>query len=382
MHSQNSKINPKVLLISTSYPRDDRDWRGRFIADMVQALCDSHELHILLWAPPGLRPKTVDDAALPAESAWLNQLAEQGGIAHALRANAARGLTAAIGLLLRLRHAYRRNSNVDLVHVNWLQNALPLWGSKTPALITVLGSDFGLLRIPGMKLVLRSVLKQRKSILAPNAEWMVPKLREDFGDIAQIVAIPFGVEKTWFTLERRELAPSTPQWLAITRLTRNKIGNLLEWGNGLFGTHRHLHLFGPMQEEITLPHWITYHGPTNPSDLQNKWFPLASGLITLSQHDEGRPQVMLEAMAAGLPVIASDLPGHRDLIKHGETGWLATSPENLKEALCFLEDNHNNFQMGMCAKNWITKHIGTWDNCAERYRRSYYSLLEREVEEE
>jgi len=374
----NSKRMLEVLLVSTSYPQHDRDWRGRFIGDMVQAMCKIPELTVALWAPPGKRPAAARDATIPEESAWLHELAEQGGIAHSLRANPLRGLTTAIGLLVRLRHAYRRNSNVDLVHVNWLQNALPLWGSSTPALITVLGSDFGLLRIPGMKWMLRSVMKQRKCILAPNAEWMVPALSEIFGDVAKVTAIPFGVEATWFTLQRRQEDSVIPQWLVVTRLTRNKIGHLIEWGDGLFGINRHLHLFGPLQEEIALPPWIIYHGSTNPSELQNNWFPKVSGLITLSRHDEGRPQVVLEAMAAGLPVIASDLPAHRDLIAHRDTGWLATSRESLIDALCFLDDPRNNREVGESARAWVTARIGTWDNCAERYHLRYHSLIDPE----
>ena len=37
---------------------------------------------------------------------------------------------------------------------------------------------------------------------------------------------------------------------------------------------------------------------------------------------EGQSNAVMEAMRAGLPVIASDLPGHRELITPGETGWL------------------------------------------------------------
>jgi glycosyltransferase involved in cell wall biosynthesis len=37
---------------------------------------------------------------------------------------------------------------------------------------------------------------------------------------------------------------------------------------------------------------------------------------------EGQPNSVMEAMACGVPVVASDIPGNRDLVVHGETGFL------------------------------------------------------------
>ncbi|WP_404309353.1 glycosyltransferase family 4 protein [Neorhodopirellula lusitana] len=37
---------------------------------------------------------------------------------------------------------------------------------------------------------------------------------------------------------------------------------------------------------------------------------------------EGQSNAVIEAMLAGVPVIASDIPGNRDLVIDGETGWL------------------------------------------------------------
>jgi len=42
----------------------------------------------------------------------------------------------------------------------------------------------------------------------------------------------------------------------------------------------------------------------------------------LSSQSEGLPNAVLEAMAAGLPVVCTDVGGCRELVESGETGYL------------------------------------------------------------
>ena len=365
----------RVLLTSTSYPASAEDWRGRFIANMAKALAQREDVSLALWAPPGDLPERTIATTTQADNNFLERLSKQGGIAHLLRTRKTMALGTAMELLFRQHRALRKHKP-DVAHINWLQNALPLWATNTPALITVLGTDFALLRIPGMKLALRAVLRQRRAILAPNAEWMANELERSFGDLAEVRPILFGVDNPWFEVVRASSLVSPRNWLAVTRLTKNKIGDLFCWGEGLFGENRQLHLFGPMQEEVSIPHWVKYHGPTHPAELLHDWFPRATGLITLSRHDEGRPQVMLEAMAAGLPVIASDLPAHRDLISHGQNGWIVPTPDALAEALARFEDSGASQSLGTSARRWVKERFGNWDDCAERYVQAYRDLQE------
>lgn len=364
----------KTLMVSTSYPENARDWRGRFVADLLASVCARGGIQVAFWGPPGTLPPEASSALTPEDERWLRTLVAEGGIAHVLRARGVLGASRALGLLSRLRQVYARHPDVDVVHVNWLQNALALTGRGRRVVVSVLGSDFGLLRLPGMVTVLRSALKRHRVVLVPNATWMERRLRVLFGDIADVQTVPFGVSPEWFRVER--VCPSLEKhdWIVVARLTKVKLGPLFGWGEGLFSEERRLHLLGPNQEHVTLPNWAVYHGPTHPEELRSTWFPRACGLITLSEHAEGRPQVMIEAMAAGLPVIASNLPAHRDLIRHRETGWIVRSAAGLADVLRELEDPERNRCVGETARAWVRAEVGTWDDCAERFVRIYRSL--------
>jgi glycosyltransferase involved in cell wall biosynthesis len=363
-----------VLMASTSYPTDAKDWKGRFIHDMACALDGTEALNLRFWGPPGELPGTVGRATTSADARFLAELLSRGGIAHRLRNTPISGLGASVQILRRLNDGCRRAAP-DLYHLNWLQLALALPLEDRPVYVTVLGTDFRLLRMPGMVKALRRSLKRRRCIIAPNARWMHPTLDQYFGDIADINPNPFGVSPDWFGVERKP--PETPTWLVVSRVTRKKLGDLLAWGAGRFGAHRRLVLLGPMQEPIDLPDWVDYRGATDPTALRTRWFPNATGLLTLSRHDEGRPQVMIEAMAAGLPVVASDLPAHRDLVGDGRTGRLVVDANELHTALNDLDQPTLGERIGRQARDWTTTEIGTWDDYATRCIASYRELLDR-----
>ncbi|NPV82278.1 MAG: glycosyltransferase family 4 protein [Candidatus Aminicenantes bacterium] len=58
----------------------------------------------------------------------------------------------------------------------------------------------------------------------------------------------------------------------------------------------------------------------------------ADVLVLPSSQGEGLPLVIIEAMAHGLPVVATDVGGIREIVLHGQTGYLLSKPDPIEIA--------------------------------------------------
>lgn len=101
-------------------------------------------------------------------------------------------------------------------------------------------------------------------------------------------------------------------------------------------------------------------------------------IFVFPSYHEGLPGAVLEAMSCGLPVIATDVRGNRDLISNGETGILVPprSPKKMAEAISMLlEDEKLRKTLGKNARK-IVERSYTWDVVSNKFLRCYESLVE------
>jgi len=96
-----------------------------------------------------------------------------------------------------------------------------------------------------------------------------------------------------------------------------------------------------LEEIIDLPGWV--------SESRKLEFLGNSDLLLLPSYTEGMPLCVLEAMACGLPVVCTGVGGLRDLVVHGENGFVH-KPGDV-EALtrhtrCLLKDEALRERMG------------------------------------
>ncbi|MFN0070870.1 MAG: glycosyltransferase family 4 protein [Chloroflexota bacterium] len=68
------------------------------------------------------------------------------------------------------------------------------------------------------------------------------------------------------------------------------------------------------------PNQVTFLGEIERSGVQALMSD--ASILALASGYEGLSHVLLEGMAAGLPIVASNIDGNRELISHGENGWL------------------------------------------------------------
>ncbi|MDR3199473.1 MAG: glycosyltransferase [Planctomycetaceae bacterium] len=97
---------------------------------------------------------------------------------------------------------------------------------------------------------------------------------------------------------------------------------------------------------------------------------------------EGQSNSILESMAMGIPVIATDIPGNNDLVVEGVTGLLVSDCGEdfrlrrrtfVEKILFLLENKELRKQMGTAAKTRIAEHFSL-EQMIRRYSKLYQTL--------
>jgi glycosyltransferase involved in cell wall biosynthesis len=137
----------------------------------------------------------------------------------------------------------------------------------------------------------------------------------------------------------------------------------------------HLHIFGEGPERprieqaiarLGIADRVTLHGAVSrPRDALEKL-----DLLALPSETEGFGLVLIEAMAAGVPVVATDVPGIRDVVRNRETGILVpvASPIELAGAIgALLNDSAQREKMVARARGDVVERF-SWERVLPRYR--------------
>jgi glycosyltransferase involved in cell wall biosynthesis len=100
-------------------------------------------------------------------------------------------------------------------------------------------------------------------------------------------------------------------------------------------------------------------------------------IMTLPSWLEGVPRVLIEASASGLPIIASDIPGNREIVQEGVTGMTVPVGDSVglaKAILDLLNSPCKAVRMGQAGRK---RAFALFDErqCFRRIVRTYEELL-------
>jgi glycosyltransferase involved in cell wall biosynthesis len=134
-----------------------------------------------------------------------------------------------------------------------------------------------------------------------------------------------------------------------------------------------------MQEDLKQRALQSGGNLTFPGAVPNHELPQAlnqASIFILPSFYEGHPKALIEAMACGLAVIGTDVDGIRDLIQHGETGWLCqVDAASIREAIQTLLVNPDLCQyLGQNARTFVLNNF-TLKNILEQEIGLYHQLL-------
>lgn len=104
----------------------------------------------------------------------------------------------------------------------------------------------------------------------------------------------------------------------------------------------------------------------------------AMDALVLPSHTEGLPRVLLEAGAAGVPVVATSVGGVPGIVEDGDTGLLCPpqNPEELAATVDELFTNRDPVRMGNKGRELIA-HEYTWEALYDRYESYLKEITSR-----
>lgn len=418
----------RILFLTQTWPRFAGDTSGPFIRDLARALVAGGDaVDVLAPHTEGLARRWEDDGVTVHTFRYAPERFEVLGYSRSLEADErVRPLAGVVApaYLWAARRAARRllaTERFDLLQAHWVvPNALavaPLGrprrrgraaaktpddsaaGCGVPLAVGLHGSDVFQAERGGVRRWVGRALR-RTSVLTGCSPELVDRVCALGFERDRAHVIPYGVDVEIFrpggpaVRDWREdlgIPPQAPLLLTVGRMVSKKgFDVLVEVLPGLLERHPDLHVvlagagdlletfrrrLAPWPDRAHLPGVVL-------RDALPDLYRAADLFVLPAVHDrkgnvDGLPNVILEAMASGLPVVASGISGIPLAVESGVHGTLVPErdPEALADALdALLAGVEARRAMGDAARRRAETEL-TWDAVARRYRRAYEQAL-------
>jgi glycosyltransferase involved in cell wall biosynthesis len=388
-------------MVATTFPRWAGDGQGAFIWELARAVKrQGVEVEVVALHSPGSQSaEVIEDIEVARPRYWWPEAAESlrkdgGGLPITLRKYPLARLQLPFFMVRHSQTIAQRARHCDLIHAHWtLSGSAALWGRaihRKPVLVTVQGSD---------------VFQMAKSQLGAwftrrvlNGSDQVTALSHALKDAAvqagakpeKIAIVPNGVDIHRFAPpedDRRGPPSEQPPIILFTGflIKRKGVRYLLE-ALALLPSDMPRYravIVGEGPEEDALRAQVAALGlgervefaGFQPQAVVSEWMRQAR-VFVLPSLEEGQGVVLLEALASGTPVVASDVDGIRDVVVP-EVGYrvAAADPVALAVALeQLLRSDAATWQRMSQAARLRAVQVYDWDKIAARFVEIYEQM--------
>jgi N-acetyl-alpha-D-glucosaminyl L-malate synthase BshA len=341
-----------------------------------------HEVHFICYAlpyrlgrvPPGVTFHEVTVPAYPLFQYPPYSLALASQMADAVRAHG-----------IELLHVHYAIPHAISAHL-----AREILGDGPKLVVTLHGTDITVVGAdPSFLPIVRFGIERADAVTAVSQS-LADETRERLGVTRPIDVIPNFVDATrcdpdFAAAHRRRLSPDGAPLLVHASNFRpvKRVSDVIEVFRRVHAEiPSHLAMVGDGPErsaaerltrEYGLAHRVEFVGNVSPVEGVMG----AGDLFLLPSSEESFGLAALEAMACGVPVIASNAGGLPELIAHGEGGF--TFPVGdiegmARRAAALLSDRSELARQKLLARQRAVEHFGT-DRIVDRYEKLYRRLL-------
>lgn len=394
----------KITILTTSFPEFRGDLAGNFVASLAQALSQRALLHIRVLAPHSpntrkyerLEKVEVNRFQYLYPAAW-QRVSYGDGIPANVRSSrlAQLGLVpylvAFAGVVLRYRNV------TDVYHAQWIVSGFVAVIARRihrkPIVLTVRGSDLNLIRGNVLTALVRWIFT-RVALITTVSDALRQKVLTFGITPDKVRTIPNGIDCHRFRplpktemRDRLHLPADHQIVLWVGRLIPIKgLEFLLQAIPTILQAHPQtlFVLVGAGELEQELRAAVQQMGLSEavrfPGKISSEEVPLwlnAADMLVLPSLNEGRPNVVLEAMACELPVVATRVGGIPELVEDGETGFLIPpkTVAPLSARINELLDNPSlRRQMAQAGRQKIFTMQLSWEQCAAQMQHIYQAV--------
>ena len=128
--------------------------------------------------------------------------------------------------------------------------------------------------------------------------------------------------------------------------------------------------------KLSLGKNIRFLGAKKPEEIP--YYYNAADVFILPSLSEGRPNTVLEALASGTAIIATDIPGTREIIENNKNGILIEPKNSLdivRSVISLIENKKLLEKLRKQSRKSLMDKGLNWEKCADNYIKIYNKFV-------